>query len=113
MMGKAKLTKVSVDIKTPFLSVKGDWEADESEQQAAWELYVELVTRIAVVEAKGSYGKPSHLCIRSSVNRDRSSENTVQGSRSLRVRGPFPSALSRSPSSTPRSGPSSQGGIPC
>ena len=50
MVGKAKLTKVSVDIKTPFLNVKGEWEADEKEQQAAWELYVELVTRIAVVE---------------------------------------------------------------
>ena len=33
-MGKAKFTKVSVDLKTPFLSVKGDWQADEGEQQA-------------------------------------------------------------------------------
>ena len=54
--GKAKLTKVSVDLKTPFLSVKGGWEADESEQQAAWELYVELVTRIATVELKPGEG---------------------------------------------------------
>jgi len=31
-----------------FLEISGDWEADESDQKAAWELYVELVTRIAV-----------------------------------------------------------------
>lgn len=55
-MGKSKLTKVSVDIKTPFLNVKGEWEADEKEQQAAWELYVELVTRIAVVQLKPGEG---------------------------------------------------------
>src|SRR5512135_26700 len=54
--GKAKLTKVSVDLRTPFLTVKGDWEADESEQQAAWELYVELVTRAATVELKPGEG---------------------------------------------------------
>lgn len=56
MMGKAKLTKVSVDLKAPFLNVKGEWEADENEQQAAWELYVELVTRIAVVGLKPGEG---------------------------------------------------------
>lgn len=52
MAEKAVLRKVSVKIKTPFLDVQGDWEADESEQKAAWELYVELVTRIAVQELK-------------------------------------------------------------
>ena len=52
MAGKAVLKKVSAKIKTPFLDVQGDWEADESEQQASWELYVELVTRIAVQELK-------------------------------------------------------------
>lgn len=46
----AKLTKIGVNIKTPFLNIQGEWEADESEQKAAWELYVEVVTRIAVVE---------------------------------------------------------------
>ncbi len=56
MLGRAKLTKVSVDIKTPFLNVQGEWEADEKEQQAAWELYVELVTRIAVVELRPGEG---------------------------------------------------------
>lgn len=58
-MGKsapAKLKKVSVNIKTPFLNIRGEWEADESEQRAAWELYVELVTRISVVELKPEEG---------------------------------------------------------
>lgn len=57
-MGKppAKLKKVSANIKTPFLNIQGEWEADESEQQASWELYVELVTRITVVELKPDEG---------------------------------------------------------
>jgi hypothetical protein len=40
----AKLTKVTV--KLPW--VEGEWIADEDQQRAAWEMYVELVTRIAV-----------------------------------------------------------------
>jgi hypothetical protein len=43
-MAKAKLAKVTV--KLPW--VQGEWVADESQQRAAWEMYVELVTRIAV-----------------------------------------------------------------
>ena len=48
-MGKkarAKLTKVEVSL--PFGIGKAEWTPDESEQRAAWALYVELVTRIAV-----------------------------------------------------------------
>lgn len=45
---KATLRNIKVKIKTPFLDIEGAWEADENEQLAAWELYVELVTRIAV-----------------------------------------------------------------
>ena len=44
----AKLNSVKVKLKLPFLDIEGDWKADEKEQNAAWELYVELVTRIAV-----------------------------------------------------------------
>jgi hypothetical protein len=36
----------SVEVSLPF--VKGTWEADRDQQRAAWELYVELVTRISV-----------------------------------------------------------------
>ena len=55
-MAKTKLKKVSAKIKTPFLDIQGEWEADENEQMAAWELYVELVTRIAVVPLKPGEG---------------------------------------------------------
>lgn len=43
---KAKLTKVKVGL--PFDMGSAEWEADETEVRAAWSLYVELTTRIAV-----------------------------------------------------------------
>jgi len=43
-MRPVKLTKVTV--KFPW--VEGEWVADEAQQRAAWEMYVELVTRISV-----------------------------------------------------------------
>ena len=48
-MGKAlpaQLTEVKV--KFPFGLAEGTWVPDDSELQAAWSLYVELVTRVAV-----------------------------------------------------------------
>jgi len=42
----AKLKKVSV--KLPFGIGGAEWEADPTERRAAWSLYVELITRIAV-----------------------------------------------------------------
>lgn len=42
----AKLKKVSVSL--PFGIGSAEWEADPTERRAAWSLYVELVTRIAV-----------------------------------------------------------------
>ncbi|MBD1217702.1 MAG: hypothetical protein H9536_10355 [Aphanizomenon flos-aquae Clear-A1] len=42
----AKLKKVSVSL--PFGIGSAEWEADSTERKAAWSLYVELVTRIAV-----------------------------------------------------------------
>jgi len=51
-----KPKKIKVDIKSPFFKITGEWEADENEQLAAWELYVELVTRIAVEELKPGAG---------------------------------------------------------
>lgn len=42
---------INVKITIPFVAeISGTWEPDESERQAAWELYVELATRITVVE---------------------------------------------------------------
>jgi hypothetical protein len=42
----AVLKKVSVSL--PFGIGSAEWEADSTERKAAWSLYVELVTRIAV-----------------------------------------------------------------
>jgi hypothetical protein len=46
-----KLESVKVSLSLPTIgSIEGVWEPDEREQQAAWELYVELITRISVAE---------------------------------------------------------------
>ncbi len=43
---------LSVSLGLPFGigSISGTWEPDENERRAAWEMYVELVTRISVQE---------------------------------------------------------------
>ena len=42
----AKLVNVKLDLKLPGIGgIAGTWEPDESEVAAAWELYVEMVTR--------------------------------------------------------------------
>ena len=44
-----KLDKVAVELTLPFLGkIGGSWAPDDAERQAAWEMYVELVTRVAV-----------------------------------------------------------------
>lgn len=43
-MAKSKITSVQVNL--PF--VTGTWEADDDQRRAAWEMYVELVTRISI-----------------------------------------------------------------
>jgi hypothetical protein len=53
----AKLSSVKVSLKLPYIGgVEGTWEPDESERCAAWEMYVELVTRIAVAELRPGEG---------------------------------------------------------
>ena len=42
----AKLKEVSVSL--PFGIGSAKWEADSTERNAAWSLYVELVTRVSV-----------------------------------------------------------------
>ncbi|MEA5605375.1 hypothetical protein [Nostoc sp. UHCC 0252] len=42
----AKIKKVSVSL--PFGIGSAEWETDSTERKAAWSLYIELVTRIAV-----------------------------------------------------------------
>jgi hypothetical protein len=53
----AKLKGVEVRLKFPELfELAGTWEADEAQRLAAWEIYVELVTRVAVVTLRPSDG---------------------------------------------------------
>ncbi|WP_406472597.1 hypothetical protein [Streptomyces platensis] len=43
--------QISVKLSIPFVGeISGVWEPVDSEREAAWELYVELATRISVVE---------------------------------------------------------------
>jgi hypothetical protein len=45
------VSSVKVSLKIPqFAEISGTWEPDDSERRAAWEMYVELVTRISVAE---------------------------------------------------------------
>ena len=53
----AKFTSVKVSLKLPYIGgVEGTREPDESERDAAWEMYVELITRISVAELKPGEG---------------------------------------------------------
>ncbi|GID90684.1 hypothetical protein Adi01nite_00960 [Amorphoplanes digitatis] len=48
---------VSVRLAIPFVGdVRGTWEPDVAERKAAWEIYVEMVTRIGVVELRPDDG---------------------------------------------------------
>jgi hypothetical protein len=52
-----KLTSVKVKLELPYIGgIEGTWEPDESERKAAWEMYVELITRIAVAELQPGEG---------------------------------------------------------
>jgi hypothetical protein len=51
-----KVDSVKVEIGLPAIGkIEGTWVPDESEQSAAWELYIELITRISITspEAQG------------------------------------------------------------
>jgi hypothetical protein len=45
-----KSVEVSLTLPFGLGGVKGTWEPDDHERTAAWEMYVELVTRISVVQ---------------------------------------------------------------
>lgn len=51
---KARLTKVSVNL--PYGIGGAEWTPDNAERNAAWKLYVELVTRISVEELAENEG---------------------------------------------------------
>src|SRR3954470_14986648 len=46
-----KSVEVGLDLK--MFSLKGTWEPSNAERAAAWELYVELITRVSVVPLRG------------------------------------------------------------
>jgi hypothetical protein len=50
----AKLKKVVVSL--PFGLGSAEWEADSTQRKAAWSLYVELMTRVAVQELADDVG---------------------------------------------------------
>ena len=43
---------LKITVKLPFLDISGAWEIDEVQRKAAWEMYVELVTRVTVQDIK-------------------------------------------------------------
>lgn len=52
-----KLASVSVKLQLPYIGgIEGNWEPDERERDAAWEMYVELITRVAVLELRSTEG---------------------------------------------------------
>jgi hypothetical protein len=45
---KMKELRVSIGLPFGLGSIEGTWAPDDSERRAAWEMYVELITRIAI-----------------------------------------------------------------
>ena len=52
MIGVVKMSRFTFKIGLPFGvgEIGGEWEPDEAERKAAWDMYVELITRVTVVE---------------------------------------------------------------
>jgi hypothetical protein len=55
-MPSGGVDRVEIGLNLGLLSVKGAWKPNDQERDAAWELYVELVTRIAVVPLREGEG---------------------------------------------------------
>jgi hypothetical protein len=53
---RAVLSKVGVKLDLGFFSIDTEWASDPRQRQAAWELYVELATRIATQPLDPSTG---------------------------------------------------------
>jgi hypothetical protein len=49
-----KWSMTSLKIKTPFLEM--DWQPKDEDKDAAWELYIELLTRIATQKLPVEHG---------------------------------------------------------
>jgi hypothetical protein len=56
-MAKPKFTEFKVSLNLPYIGgIEGTWEPDKSERDAAWEMYVEIITRISVAELQPDEG---------------------------------------------------------
>lgn len=51
-----KPKKIDIKVNIPGLNISGTWEVDDTQRKAAWELYVELVTRISIQELGPNQG---------------------------------------------------------
>jgi hypothetical protein len=51
-----KPDSVKVSLKLPVVEIEGIWVPDKKQREAAWEMYIELVTRISVAELKPGEG---------------------------------------------------------
>lgn len=52
-----KPNSVKVNLKLPLIGgIEGNWEFDDNQKAASWEMYVELVTRISVVKLEYDEG---------------------------------------------------------
>jgi len=69
-----QLAKYNVVLNFGILKIEGDWEPNKAEIKAAWELYVELITRITVVNLGDDKGT-----IRESLNSLYSLFQTTRG----------------------------------
>jgi hypothetical protein len=50
------LKSLKVGLKLGIFDIGGEWQPGDAEERAAWEMYVELVTRISVAELKPGEG---------------------------------------------------------
>jgi hypothetical protein len=55
-MSQIKEYQVKLSLPFGLGSISGTWKPDEAERKAAWEMYVELITRVSVVELKPDEG---------------------------------------------------------
>ncbi len=52
-----QLDNVQVSLQLPYIGeIRGTWKPDQRERDAAWEMYVELITRISIVELRPGEG---------------------------------------------------------
>lgn len=53
----SKFAEINVELGIPYIGkISGVWKPDEDEQSAAWELYIELATRVPVAQLQGEEG---------------------------------------------------------